>query len=278
MQLDCLVAAKIPKIHWLACPDLISTCYSNNRIYLGFGGICAPFYLCFIIFFSSIAYAFDPLRPTSTAVGKEKTEEELAIEEAEKAEEAERAKKAARVIVLKWKGTKADETTGSLQRNVMGAIGRTNVGFFPAHELFQGGRTIRSRTLPPSQQPGKVPDSAIAQINSLVSKTERLTFDSLNSNQWSEKAATLRDAVEKIGLSIVSNFESRCLNFTHKSVVRSTMFQDLRWAHPTMSLSAVVASTTISILLPPWRIKSPLCLKKSMMKRSEIISSPMSKN
>ncbi|MEC7985403.1 MAG: hypothetical protein VX278_09580, partial [Myxococcota bacterium] len=134
--------------------------------------------------------------PFGNDEAKKKKAEEIAAEE--KAEEAAKNAKAARVVVLKWQNTTTDHNDATLKLNVQSAISRTNVTFLPAIDLYQGGRELKDRTIPPSDQPAKVPSSVVGKIQSLVQDTASIRYDQLDSNQWAEKARTLRELAEEI--------------------------------------------------------------------------------
>ena len=105
---------------------------------------------------------------------KEKKEEmDQAISEAEREAEKEKQAKQARVIVLRWNNMTADHENATLQRNVLSAINRTEVTFLPAIDIFQGGREIRDRTIPPERQPALVPDENIFKVMTAVNNIER---------------------------------------------------------------------------------------------------------
>ena len=130
---------------------------------------------------------------------KEKKEEmDQAISEAEKEAEKAKQEKQARVIVLRWNNVTADHENPTLQRNVLSAINRTEVTFLPAIDIFQGGREIRDRTIPPERQPAMVPDENIAKVMMAVNNIAGTPWNALTPNQWQEEGQKLLEAAEHI--------------------------------------------------------------------------------
>ncbi len=143
------------------------------------------------------AQAADPSEPVPDALlGKKdsKTKEEKTEEEKKAEEEALKKKREllARVIVLKVPGTSVGHTDETLVMNVRGRINRPEAMFFPEVDLYQNGRKVPDRTIVPVRQPAIVPDSVIPEIGAAVDQVERLTWDSLDANQWGVKAQELR--------------------------------------------------------------------------------------
>ena len=127
-------------------------------------------------------------------IGKKKEEQKEAISEAEKAAEMAKRDKQTRVLVLQWNNQTADYTDPTLQRNVASAIDRTEITFLPAVDLYQGGREIRDRTIPPERQPARVPDENISKVLEAVNAIAGTPWDALTPNEWQDEGQKLLEA------------------------------------------------------------------------------------
>ena len=145
-----------------------------------------------ICFFIQTTYAQSPF----SNLGKKKEEQQEAISEAEKAAEMAKKDKQTRVLVLQWNNQTANYTDPTLQRNVSSAIDRTEVTFLPAVDLFQGGREIRDRTIPPERQPARVPEENIAKVLQAVNAIAGTPWDALTPNEWQEEGQKLLEATQ----------------------------------------------------------------------------------
>ncbi|NOY25505.1 MAG: hypothetical protein GXP62_06485 [Oligoflexia bacterium] len=129
------------------------------------------------------------------------TSEEKDAEQAAAEAEAERKRKEilARIIVLKWEGTKSagydDET---VRRNVRSRIGRPEAMFFPEVDLYQNGRKVRDRTVIPAMQPAIVPDTNIARVQAAIDSVAAIPWNGLQPFEWRQKADELRAIAEDI--------------------------------------------------------------------------------
>ena len=155
---------------------------------------------CFFLFMSSSVKA-KPLdqddRTSAMKKRKSKEEKEAEISAAEAKEEANKDNYA-RVIVLRWQGTSTDQNDLSLQRNVRSAIAKTDALFLPAIDLFQDGRELQDKTLPPELQPATVSEDNIAAVMKAIGEMESLSFDEIDPNEWQAIGTNLRKYTEKI--------------------------------------------------------------------------------
>jgi hypothetical protein len=147
------------------------------------------YFICFCI---QTTYAESPF----SNIGKKKEEQQEAISAAEKAAEKAKKDKQTRVLVLQWNNQTADFTDTTLQRNIASAIDRTEITFLPAVDLFQGGREIRDRTIPPERQPAKVPDENISKVLQAVNAIAGTPWDALTPNEWQEEGQKLLQATQ----------------------------------------------------------------------------------
>ena len=166
---------------------------------------------CIIIVMSCIGYFFfdaqtqaEPLGQdtvTKVEARKTKAEKEAAIAAAQ-AEAEKNRDQFARVVVLRYPSTKsdysADHTDLNLQRNVRSAIGKTDALFLPAVDIYQDGREIKDKTLPPELQPGSVGQSDIDYVRTVINQAKALKFSDVDSNEWLNKGLEYRKAGEKL--------------------------------------------------------------------------------
>ena len=141
-----------------------------------------------------------PLDQTDVTVvykRKSKAEKEAEIAAAEAAEE-EKKDNFARVIVLRWQNTTTDHNDPNLQRNVRSAINKTDALFLPAIDLFQDGREIKDQTLPPELQPASVSEENVAEVIEATNRASTLSYDSIDPNEWLDRALKLREVGEQI--------------------------------------------------------------------------------
>lgn len=125
----------------------------------------------------------------------EMSEEEKDAEEAAAEAEAERKRKEilARVVVLKWEGTKsADYEDETVRRNVRSRIARPEAMFFPEVDIYQQGRKVPDKTVIPALQPAVVPDSNIPRVQQAIDSVSSLPWNSLQPFAWRQKADELR--------------------------------------------------------------------------------------
>lgn len=131
----------------------------------------------------------------------EATEEEKDAEQAAAEAEAERKRKEilARVVVLKWEGTKsADYEDETVRRNVRSRIARPEAMFFPEVDIYQQGRKVPDKTVIPALQPAVVPDSNAPRIMAAVDSVSSLPWTALTPSAWREKADELRAMADDI--------------------------------------------------------------------------------
>ena len=155
---------------------------------------------CFFLFMSSSVQAKPLDQDDSTSAMKKrksKEEKEAEISAAEAKEEANKDNYA-RVIVLRWQGTSTDQNDLSLQRNVRSAIAKTDALFLPAIDLFQDGRELQDKTLPPELQPATVSEDNIAAVMKAIGEMESLSFDEIDPNEWQAIGTNLRKYTKKI--------------------------------------------------------------------------------
>ncbi|MEC8382309.1 MAG: hypothetical protein VXZ96_18400 [Myxococcota bacterium] len=158
------------------------------------------FWLCCVFISSGWANPY-PIDPTVAKLfeGREKKKEkEEAISESEEAEERRKKDKFARVLVLDWPDNPIGHEDVTLQRNTKAAISRNEVLFLPGVDLYQSGREVRDRTLPPERQPARVPDSAIGEVIAAANSVAGIPYDAMLPNEWGLKAEELRQVSEKI--------------------------------------------------------------------------------
>lgn len=142
-----------------------------------------------------------PIDPTIAKLfegREEKKEKEEAISEAEEAEERRKRDKFARVLVLDWPDNPIGHEDMTLQRNIKSAISRNEVLFLPGVDLYQSGREVRDRTLPPERQPATVPESAIGEVISAANSVAGIPYDAMQPNEWGLKAEELRQKAQQI--------------------------------------------------------------------------------
>lgn len=116
--------------------------------------------------------------------------------QAEEEAERKRKEKLARVIVLKWNGTKIDHTDTTVQRNVKSRISRPEAQFFPEVDLYQEGRKVRDRTVVPAMQPAIVPDQNIQRVRNAIDEVAGVPYNAWQPSAWGIKAQELREMVE----------------------------------------------------------------------------------
>jgi hypothetical protein len=150
-----------------------------------------------VLFLCSMALLLQPRDSRAELFGKKKEEKEAAMEEAEEEDQAKKDQ-VSRVIVLKWDSESSDHEDVNLQRNVKSALNRPEVLFFPSIDLYQDGRAIKHRTIPPELQPAIVPDENMDEILSSVDRVSGIPWDALTPNQWQLKAEELRNLSENI--------------------------------------------------------------------------------
>lgn len=146
------------------------------------------------------ALAADSAVPDAVVGKKDKPTKEEKSEEQKKAEEEAEKKRRellARVIVLKAPNSAVGHTDETLVMNVRSRINRPEAMFFPEVDVYQNGRKVPNKTIVPVQQPAIVPDSVIPEIAAAVAQVEPLTWDSLDANQWSQKAEDLRQFTDR---------------------------------------------------------------------------------
>ncbi|MCB9776947.1 MAG: hypothetical protein H6742_00110 [Alphaproteobacteria bacterium] len=154
----------------------------------------------------------DPGGPSSTVDASERafkkkkekddmSEEEKDAEQAEAEAKAERERKAklARVVVLKWEGTKsADWQDETVRRNVRSRIDRPEAMFFPEVDLYQNGRTVKDRTVIPVMQPAIVPDTNVPRVMAAIDSVSAIPWNGLQPFEWRQKADELRALAEDL--------------------------------------------------------------------------------
>lgn len=132
---------------------------------------------------------------------EEQSEEEKDAEQAAAEAEAERKRKEilARVIVLKWEGTKsADWSDETVRRNVRSRIGRPEAMFFPEVDLYQNGRVVPDRTVIPAMQPAIVPDTNVPRVQAAIDSAAAIPWSALQPYEWRQKADELRAIAEDL--------------------------------------------------------------------------------
>lgn len=146
-----------------------------------------------------------PSVSSDRALKKEKkddqSEEQKDAEEAAAEAEAERKRKEilARIIVLKWEGTKsADYEDETVRRNVRSRIGRPEAMFFPEVDLYQNGRKVKDRTVIPAMQPAIVPDTNVPRVQAAIDSVAAIPWNSLQPYEWRQKADELRALAEDL--------------------------------------------------------------------------------
>lgn len=124
---------------------------------------------------------------------------EADISASEKEADRKKKDKLARVIVLKWPDNRSvDYSDSTVQRTVRSRISRPDAQFFPEVDLYQNGRKVKDKTVPPANQPANVPDKHLAEVREAVAAIERVPWNGMQPDMWGLKAQDLRALVEKL--------------------------------------------------------------------------------
>ncbi len=131
----------------------------------------------------------------------EASAEEKDAEQAAAEAEAERKRKEilARVVVLKWEGTKsADYEDETVRRNVRSRLARPEAMFFPEVDVYQQGRKVPDRTVIPALQPAIVPDSNVPRVMAAIDAVASIPWNALQPYEWRQKADELRAVADDL--------------------------------------------------------------------------------
>ena len=149
---------------------------------------------------SGSAHAAEPAigGRTDDAVFKEKSpeEKEKQLSDVEKAAEQKRKERLARVIVLKWQGTDADDSDPDVQRIIKSRIQRPDAQFFPDVDLYQEGRKVKDETVVPAMQPALVPAQNTDRVMEEVNAVSGVAYNAWAPADWGLKAGQLAEMVE----------------------------------------------------------------------------------
>lgn len=102
----------------------------------------------------------------------------------------------ARIAVAQWPATRTDHSHKGLQKKVKKQIGREDVAFVTAIDLYQSGRMLVD--VAPASQHAKPSEEAIDEILGLIEETGAIPFSELTETEWGARAEMLRRAADGI--------------------------------------------------------------------------------
>jgi hypothetical protein len=137
-----------------------------------------------------------PVETISDKIEEKKSQEELERDARLKEIDDANRQKTARVVVLPWENEEFWRSE-NLRRNISIRIARPDAKFYPDIDLYQAGRKERDKSLRPVDQRAIVPDSAIEEVNAVVSDVSTIPYTALSEQDWALKAHELRELSDK---------------------------------------------------------------------------------